>query len=108
VGAKVDAKAIVEIGCIVVMVSAPILSVIFAIKQNRPFLGEGVIRFLAIAEIIPAVVILGIEQVLDKGATGTVLAGIAGYVLGGMTEKASSPNQPDAASTPSTDAKPGG
>lgn len=85
------AKAIVEVGCVATMIGAPIALIFYARYMERPFLGEGVIRFLAISEIIPAIVILGLETVLDKAATGTLLAGVAGYVLGGMGDNRNPP-----------------
>lgn len=88
------ARSSVEIGCVLIMMLAPIAAIYYARSMKRPFIGQGVIHFLAISEIIPAIVILGLEQVLDKAATGTLLAGVAGYVLGGMGDNRNAPKGP--------------
>jgi hypothetical protein len=86
-----DAAAWVSIGCVLLMIAAPIILIYWAKFAKRPYLGTGVIYFLAISEIIPAIVILGLQQVLDKASAGTLLAGVAGYVLGGMSDSKQNP-----------------
>ena len=64
------------------MLAAPIALIVYVYSREAHFMTLRVIQFLALAEIVPAVVILGLQQVLDKSAAGTILAGVAGYVLG--------------------------
>lgn len=72
----------VQIICAGIMLAAPIALIIYVYSREAHFMTLRVIQFLALAEIVPAVVILGLQQVLDKSAAGTILAGVAGYVLG--------------------------
>lgn len=91
------ARVAVEIICALIMLSAPFICYMFLVRPDieeaprgavktkfKQFIGEGVIRFLALAEIIPAIVILGLGGILDKASAGTLLAGVSGYVLGSM------------------------
>jgi len=80
------AKGVVDFLCVVVMLGVPLGLLAYARYMRREFLGEGIIKFLAISEIVPAIVILGLEGVLDKASAGTLLAGVAGYVLGGIRD----------------------
>jgi uncharacterized membrane protein YhfC len=84
-----NAAGFVEILCAAIMLAVPIGLLIWAWARKRPFLGTGLIYFLVISEIIPTIVILSLNQVLDKASAGTILASVAGYSLSGMAERRS-------------------
>ena len=46
-----------------------------------------VIQFLTIVFIVPAILILALEEILDKQATATLIGAITGYVLSGIGGK---------------------
>ena len=52
-------------------------------KKNKG-IGVRVIQFLAIAMLLPAIVILSLEGSLDTQTTATLLGAIVGYVLSGI------------------------
>ena len=59
---------------------------LFHNRLKKPKLGIGVrvIQFLAIIEVIPVIVILSLEGILEGQTTGTLLGGVMGYVLSGI------------------------
>ncbi|HMU10097.1 MAG TPA: hypothetical protein PKC54_08835, partial [Ferruginibacter sp.] len=48
-------------------------------------IGERVIQFTSIALIIPAIVILGLEEVIQKETVAALLSGLGGYGLSSAT-----------------------
>jgi len=43
--------------------------------------GARQIQWLAVGMLIPAIVLLSLEHVIDSAVTGTLIGGLAGYVL---------------------------
>jgi len=76
---------ILWIGILGVLIMAGGLGGIFylIVKQNA-VIGAKTIQFLAIVFVVPALVVLGISNVLGKETIGTLLGTIVGYVLTGM------------------------
>jgi hypothetical protein len=48
-------------------------------------IGARVIQFACISFLIPAILILSIEGILNGETVGTLLGGVAGYVLSGIS-----------------------
>ena len=48
-------------------------------------IGARVIQFTCISFLIPAIIILSIEGILKGETVGTLLGGLAGYVLSGIS-----------------------
>ncbi len=76
------------IGVIGVLIMAGGLGGIFylVIKQNAA-IGTKTIQLLAIVFIIPAVLVLGIYNILHAEAIGTIFGVIVGYVLSGFAKE---------------------
>lgn len=81
------------------------LDVDFSALRGRG--SEFVLEFTTVVVIIFAAVILGVLRVLDTQQIGTLLAAIAGYVLGRSTSRARS-TPPEGPSTPSAKSGPTG
>jgi hypothetical protein len=47
-------------------------------------LGARSIQFITVATIIPVILILGLEGILDKNVLGTIIGGLIGYLLSGV------------------------
>lgn len=79
----VDAKAIVEIGLVVLMILFVIL--LFRYRQGNG-IGERIIQFTCITFLIPAILILGLEKIMQGDTIGTLLGAIGGYILSSMSK----------------------
>ena len=53
------------------------------IKRRRG-IGVRVIQFLAVAFLLPGIIILGLEQILGSQAVATLFGTVAGYTLSGI------------------------
>lgn len=47
-------------------------------------IGARVIQFTCVSLIIPAIIILGIERILEGETIATIIGGLIGYVLSGV------------------------
>ncbi len=56
------------------------------IKQNA-VIGTKVIQFLAIAFVLPLVLVLGVMNVLGRETIGTIIGTVVGYVLSGFSKE---------------------
>ena len=43
------------------------------------------IQFVAVAMLVPAIVLLSMEKVLDGSTVGTLIGGLTGYLLSGIS-----------------------
>jgi len=73
----------IEIAMLLIMAGG-----LFVVHSNRRMLRRGigvrVIQFLAVAFLLPAIVILSLEGKLGNESTGTLLGAIVGYILSGI------------------------
>ena len=53
------------------------------------------IQFLAVATLIPVIAVLALEKVLEGATVGTLLGGITGYLLSGISNYDKSLGAPD-------------
>ena len=77
-------KEIIEILMGVIMIIVLLGILIRTMFQNKG-IGARVIQFISISFLIPTVIILAIEGILSGETVGTLLGGIAGYVLSGIS-----------------------
>jgi hypothetical protein len=73
------------IGLIGALIMAGGLGGIFylILKQNMA-IGTKTIQFLAIAFILPMILVLGIMNILGRETIGTIIGTVVGYVLSGI------------------------
>ena len=57
----------------------------YLIMQQKATFGNTTIQFLAIAFVLPLMIILGLFNVVRGDAIGTIIGVIVGYVLAGMS-----------------------
>lgn len=48
-------------------------------------IGARIIQFTCVAFLIPTIIILSMEEILPGATVGTLLGGLAGYVLSGIS-----------------------
>ena len=76
-------RLIVEIALTLIMVGG-----IYGIFAERKRAGRGIgvriIQFSAVLLVVPAIVILALEGVLESEVVGTLLGAVLGYVLSGI------------------------
>jgi hypothetical protein len=76
-------KEWVQLGMLLLMLVG-----LVGILHNRLKLDKGIgvraIQFLAVVEVLPAIVILSLEGILEGQTTGTLLGAVIGYVLSGI------------------------
>ena len=76
-------KEILELLAAAIMVAGLVGIFIERLKTKRG-IGVRVIQFLAVTLIIPVIMILSLEGVLEPQATATLIGTIVGYVLSGI------------------------
>jgi hypothetical protein len=68
-------------------------AVIFrAIWWNKG-IGARVIQFTTVSMLIPVILILGLEKILEPATLGTLIGGLIGYVLSGVGDYRSDQDQ---------------
>ena len=92
---ELTSKAIVEVAAALIMVGG--LWAIFAERRrsNRG-IGVRVIQLAVVVILLPSILILALEKVLEPQATATLLGAIVGYVLSGIgkDEREKKPSKP--------------
>lgn len=72
-----------------ILMASIMMFVIIGILVRAIFLKKGigarVIQFACISFLIPSILILSIEGILNGETVGTLLGGLAGYVLSGIS-----------------------
>lgn len=77
-------KEFIEIVMAFIMVLVLIGLFLRTIIQKKG-IGARIIQFTCIAFLIPTIIILSIEEILPGATVGTLLGGLAGYVLSGIS-----------------------
>lgn len=62
-----------------------LIGILYRTIKHEKGIGARVIQFLCIGFLIPTIIILAIENILGSETVGTLLGGIAGYVLSGIS-----------------------
>ena len=83
----------VDGGLLIIMGIGLIGLIVTLVKRDRG-IGSRAIQFVGACLVIPAVVILALEDKVDKQNVGTVLGAIIGYVLAGIGESGDKSNNP--------------
>src|SRR5256885_6352837 len=79
------------------MIRPPPRSTLFPYTPlSRSSIGTRHIQFVSVCLIVPTILILGLEQVLSKETTATLIGGLTGYLLSGLGRyEPPSPKPPD-------------
>jgi hypothetical protein len=62
---------------------------------GKKSIGARAIQFMAVVTLLPVIVILALEKVLDGQTIGTLIGGLTGYLLSGISNY-DRPGGPDA------------
>jgi hypothetical protein len=81
----VDIKSTIEIIVACGIVVAPIALLIDRFAGDRG-IGARAIQFLAVAMLIPTIVLLALEQRIEAATVGTLVGALTGYLLSGLGE----------------------
>jgi hypothetical protein len=79
-----EGRHVVEIVAVLIMVGG-VGGIFYGVFKGTITLSFRTIQFLAIAFIIPAILILSMERTLGNEATSALFGTIVGYVLSGLT-----------------------
>jgi hypothetical protein len=79
----VDSKSLIELILICGIAGSPLLILAERLISDRG-LGARVIQFLAVAMLIPTILILAIEKILESATIGTLIGALTGYLLSGV------------------------
>ena len=77
-------KEIIEIIMASIMLILLIGIIIRTIIQKKG-IGARVIQFTCVVFLWPTIIILSLEEILPEATVGTLLGGLAGYVLSGLS-----------------------
>ncbi|KUZ24671.1 hypothetical protein WI32_33130 [Burkholderia ubonensis] len=82
---NMDAKGYIE------LIAAATIPLGFALVMWHRFvmkkmIGARVIQLVAVVMLIPVILILALERILDGATLGTLIGGIVGYLLSGISE----------------------
>src|ERR1700756_767240 len=72
-------------GLVLLMCAGVVSLVVILVKRNRG-IGSSAIQFVGVCLVIPAVVLLSLEDKVSKENVGTILGAVIGYVLAGIGE----------------------
>lgn len=75
-----EARHFIELAALAVVAIAVVAVVFQRVKVNKG-IGIRAIQFVAIPSLLSVLVILGLENLLEKSTIAAILAGIAGYVF---------------------------
>ena len=82
-------RSIIEIGLAVLMAIGLIgilIRIFYRDKQEKPGITARTIQFLGLTFLIPAILILGLEQILSGETIAALVGAIVGYLLSSMAE----------------------
>lgn len=73
-----------------IILGAAIFAVPVLVVLQRLFAGKGIgvrsIQFVAVATVVPAVVILAMQGLMQGETVAAILAGLVGYLLGNVSK----------------------
>jgi hypothetical protein len=76
-------RAIVEILAVLTMGGAAVLVLYERVHSGRG-LGARSIQFMSVAMLIPAILIMALERILEPNTVGTLIGALTGYLLSGI------------------------
>jgi hypothetical protein len=83
-----DARFWVEI-IAALTVPISIISVVWHRVKREMGMGIRAIQFLALGVLLPVILILGLEKVIEAGTVGTLLGAIVGYLFANIAKDSS-------------------
>ena len=78
-----DTKSMFELILIIGIAAAPSILLIERFAGDRG-IGARAIQFLAVAMLIPAILILALERIIESSTVGTLIGALTGYLLSGI------------------------
>ena len=85
---NLDVRGIVELTAIAAMVIGLLGTIIIGLKRG---IGVRLIQFAGATMLVPIVLILALEKVLEPATLGTVIGAVIGYLLSGASEMVAAP-----------------
>jgi hypothetical protein len=90
-----DTKSIIELALVGGIALAPLLLLVERLIADRG-LGARAIQFLAVAMLIPTILVLAIEKVIESATVGTLIGALTGYLLSGIGDYRPDKKKPNA------------
>ncbi|WP_462266731.1 hypothetical protein [Mucilaginibacter sp.] len=78
-----DVKQYIEL-IMAATIPLALLLIMFRTVYRNKGIGARTVQFVSILSLIPAIIILAIEEILKGETVATLLGGLAGYVLSGV------------------------
>jgi hypothetical protein len=78
-----DVKSSIELIAAIAILIGPI-AVIFERLRSGRGIGARSIQFAAVAMLIPTILIVALEKLIDGSTLGTLIGGLIGYLLSGV------------------------
>jgi hypothetical protein len=75
---------VVEIAAAVTMLFVPAQIIQYRLSANKA-IGVRAIQFTAVGMVMPLILILGLEHLVEPSTLGVLIAGLIGYMLSGVT-----------------------
>jgi len=91
-----EIKHIVEIIAAAMLPLGLVILMSVRLYLQKSSIGARVVQFITVIMLIPTILILALEGILDDTTVGTLLGGFAGYVLSGLSNFDSAPNKSSA------------
>jgi hypothetical protein len=85
---NLDVRGIVELTAVGAMVIGLLGTIIIGLKRG---IGVRLIQFAGATMLVPIVLILALEKVLEPATLGTVIGAVIGYLLSGASEMVAAP-----------------
>ena len=77
-------EQIIETLMVIIMILGLIMITVYLLI-NKKYLGARVVQFSCIVLLIPAIIILGEDQIIKGETVGTLIGSLLGYVLSGIS-----------------------
>jgi hypothetical protein len=87
---NLDVRGIVELTAAAAIVIGLLGTLVIGMRQG---IGSRTIKFAGAIMLVPVILILALEGVLEPAALGTVIGAVIGYLLSGISELMTRANQ---------------
>jgi 4-amino-4-deoxy-L-arabinose transferase-like glycosyltransferase len=92
-------RTAIELVAVITILAGPICVIVERIMSKKG-IGARAIQFCAVVMLIPTIILLALEKVLDTATVGTLVGALTGYLLSGVGEYGSQPRQKPKAMEP--------
>ncbi len=79
-----DPRSWIEIGVAITIPLGVALVMLQRIWSNKSLTARS-IQFVAVVMLVPAIIVLAMEKVLEGATVGTLIGGLTGYLLSGIS-----------------------